>query len=97
MRFARLIIGSLVIAVAILVIAGEQLSGASADAVINARTTTLRAPIAGTLTLESQIGKAQWTALLLYHAAPTHFHRYDLPRSSRKAADPRIQTSVSPL
>jgi multidrug resistance efflux pump len=54
MRFARLIIGSLVIAVAILVIAGEQLSGASADAVINARTTTLRAPIAGTLTLESR-------------------------------------------
>jgi hypothetical protein len=52
MRFARLIIGFLIIAVAILVIAGEQLSGASADAVINARTTTLRAPIAGTLTLE---------------------------------------------
>ena len=31
MRFTRLIIGFLVIVVAILVIAGEQLSGASAD------------------------------------------------------------------
>lgn len=49
MRFTRLIIGFLVIVVAILVIAGEQLSGASADAVINARVTTVRAPVSGTL------------------------------------------------
>lgn len=52
MRLTRLIIGFLVILVAVLVIAGEQLSGASADAVINARLTTLRAPIAGTLSMQ---------------------------------------------
>ena len=37
MRFTRLIIGFLIIVVALLIIAGEQLSGASGDAVINAR------------------------------------------------------------
>ncbi len=50
MRFTRLIIGFLVIVVAIGIIASEQLAGASADAVVNARLTTVRAPIAGTLT-----------------------------------------------
>lgn len=49
MRFTRLIIGFLVILVALLVIGGEQLSGASGDAVINARITTMRAPLAGVL------------------------------------------------
>ncbi len=49
MRFTRLIIGFLVIVVSTLIIGGEQLSGASADAVINARVTTLRAPVSGTL------------------------------------------------
>ncbi|MBX3573203.1 MAG: HlyD family efflux transporter periplasmic adaptor subunit [Mesorhizobium sp.] len=49
MRFTRLIIGFLVIFVAVAIIASEQLAGASADAVINARLTTIRAPIAGTL------------------------------------------------
>ncbi|MCV0396381.1 MAG: HlyD family efflux transporter periplasmic adaptor subunit [Rhizobiaceae bacterium] len=59
MRLTRLIIGFLVILVAILIIAGEQLSGASTDAVINARTTTVRAPIAGRLALERrQLGSA---------------------------------------
>jgi multidrug resistance efflux pump len=50
MRLTRLIIGFLVIVVAIGIIASEQLAGASADAVVNARLTTVRAPIAGTLT-----------------------------------------------
>lgn len=52
MRFTRLIIGFLVIVVAIAVIAGEQLAGVSADAVINARLTTVRAPISGTLSAQ---------------------------------------------
>lgn len=52
MRLSRLIIGFLVILAAVLVIAGEQLSGASADAVINARVTTVRAPIAGKLQIQ---------------------------------------------
>ena len=54
MRLTRLIIGFLVILAAGFVIVGEQLSGASADAVINARVTTIRSPIAGTLALESR-------------------------------------------
>lgn len=52
MRLTRLVIGFLLILGAVLVISGEQLSGANADAVINARLTTLRAPIAGTLSVE---------------------------------------------
>ncbi|HEV7416987.1 MAG TPA: HlyD family efflux transporter periplasmic adaptor subunit [Tianweitania sediminis] len=52
MRFTRLIIGFLVILLAVAVIAGEQMAGASADAVVNARLTTVRAPIAGQLTSE---------------------------------------------
>ncbi|MEW9806547.1 HlyD family secretion protein [Mesorhizobium marinum] len=54
MRFVRLIVGFLVIAIALFLIAGEQLSGASADAVVNAQTTTVRSPISGTLSLESR-------------------------------------------
>lgn len=52
MRFTRLIIGALVIIVAVFILVGEQLAGASADAVINARVTTVRAPIAGEISLE---------------------------------------------
>ena len=52
MRFTRLFIGFLVIVVAIAIIASEQLAGASANAVINARLTTIRAPIAGSLTAQ---------------------------------------------
>ncbi len=52
MRLTRLVIGVLVILVAGFIIAGEQLAGASADAVINARLTTIRAPIAGSLGIE---------------------------------------------
>lgn len=55
MRFTRLIIGFLVIVIAIFIIAGEQLSGASADAVINARLTTLRSATAGTLRMPDRV------------------------------------------
>ncbi|MBN9023291.1 MAG: curli assembly protein CsgC, partial [Rhizobiales bacterium] len=48
----RIIAGISIVGVALFVILGEHLSGASADAVVNARLTTLRAPIAGRLTLE---------------------------------------------
>lgn len=49
MRFTRLIVGFTVILGALYIIFAEQLSGASADAVVNAQVTTIRAPIAGTL------------------------------------------------
>ncbi|MGY6707052.1 MAG: HlyD family secretion protein [Rhizobiaceae bacterium] len=54
MRFTRLIIGGLIILVAGFVLIGEQLAGASADAVVNARMTTLRAPIAGEVSLQQR-------------------------------------------
>lgn len=52
MRFTRLIIGALIIIVAVFILVGEQLAGTSADAVINARVTTVRAPIAGEISLQ---------------------------------------------
>ena len=55
MRILRLLLAGLVIVTAGFVIAGEHLSGTSADAVINARLTTVRAPTAGRLTLEHRL------------------------------------------
>lgn len=49
MRFARLLFGLGVILLTLWVILGEQITGVSSDAVINARLSTVRAPIAGTL------------------------------------------------
>lgn len=54
MRYTRLFIGLAVIALALWVIVGEQMAGASADAVVNARLSTLRAPIAGQVTMSSR-------------------------------------------
>lgn len=49
MRFGRLFLGLAVILLALWVIIGEQITGVSSDAVVNARLSTVRAPIAGTL------------------------------------------------
>lgn len=55
MRLARLTIGILLVGLALFVIVGEHLAGASADAVINARLTAARAPIAGLLTFDAPV------------------------------------------
>src|SRR5690554_3756990 len=55
MRFTRLIIGALIIIVAVFILVGEQLAGASADAVINARVATVRAQIAGDVSLQPRL------------------------------------------
>ena len=52
MRYSRLVIGMFVIFLALWVIVSEQMAGASADAVVNARLSTLRAPVAGTITMQ---------------------------------------------
>ena len=52
MRYLRLVIGSLIIIMAIWLIVDEQMTGASADAVVNARLSMLRARIAGTTTMQ---------------------------------------------
>lgn len=51
MKYSKLVLGILAIMIAIWVIVGEQMAGASADAVINAPIVTVRAPVAGNLAL----------------------------------------------
>jgi hypothetical protein len=51
MRIGRLFLGLVVILFALWVIIGEQITGVSSNAVVNARLSTLRTPIAGTLDL----------------------------------------------
>lgn len=54
MRLLKVAIGLIIVLAGLFIVVGEQLSGVSADAVVNARLTTLRAPIAGRLTLEDR-------------------------------------------
>jgi multidrug resistance efflux pump len=54
MRLLKTAIGILLIGFAGFIIIGEQLSGASADAVVNARLTTVRAPIAGRVSIPAK-------------------------------------------
>ena len=51
MKYTRLIIGFVIILVAGWVIVGEQITGASANAVVNAPLNTVRTPVAGRLNL----------------------------------------------
>lgn len=51
MKFGRLVLGALVILVTLWIIVGEQLSGASSDATINAQLVTVRTPVAGAVAL----------------------------------------------
>lgn len=54
MRFLKLGLGIAVLAITLWIIVGEQLSGASADATINAPLVTVRTPIAGVVDLPSR-------------------------------------------
>ena len=54
MKVARLILGIVIGLAAIWIIVGEQVSGASADAVVNAQLSTLRASIAGSVALQQR-------------------------------------------
>jgi multidrug resistance efflux pump len=51
MRYTRILVGVGVLVVAVWILIGEQLAGVSADAVINARMSSVRAPVAGDVTL----------------------------------------------
>lgn len=51
MIFFRLLLGTALVGLALWVIVGEQITGVTADATINARVVTVRAPIAGDLTM----------------------------------------------
>ena len=52
MRIGRLLLGSALVLASVWIIVGEQVSGVSSDAVVNARLSTLRAPAAGTLSMQ---------------------------------------------
>lgn len=54
MRLGRFLLGLAVIAIALWVLLGEQITGVSSDAVVNARLMTIRAPIDGTLEMPFQ-------------------------------------------
>ena len=54
MKYKRLILGLLAIILALWVIVGEQMSGATADAVVNAPIVTVRATVAGNLTVPAR-------------------------------------------
>ena len=54
MKYSRLIIGFLVASIALWAVAGEQMSGVSANAFVNARVVTLRSETAGRLNLPSR-------------------------------------------
>ena len=51
MKVGRLVLGAVICLAALWIIVGEQLSGASADAVVNAQLSTLRTSIAGSVSL----------------------------------------------
>lgn len=52
MRLWKTVLGILLVGFALYTLVGEQIAGASADAVVNARLTTVRAPIAGRAKLQ---------------------------------------------
>ncbi|KFE36251.1 HlyD family secretion protein [Thioclava atlantica] len=59
MRVLKFAVGAALLLLALWVVVGEQLTGVSADATINAPVVTLRTPIAGTLDIpERQLGSA---------------------------------------
>lgn len=49
MRYGKLVLGLIVVVLALWIMIGEQMSGASANAVVNAPVVTVRAPVAGNL------------------------------------------------
>ena len=51
MVLLRLLLGSILVALALWIIVGEQLAGVSADATINAHVVSVRSPVAGDLTM----------------------------------------------
>ena len=54
MKYGRLIFGLLAVITALWIILGEQMSGASADAMVNAPVVTVRAPVAGNLQMAAR-------------------------------------------
>ena len=54
MKYSRLLVGLLIILLALWILVGEQITGASADAFVNARVVSLRSDVAGDLELDER-------------------------------------------
>ncbi len=96
MRYATLVIGILTVIIALSIIVREQMSGASANAVINAPVVTLRAPVAGQVQIPArQLGSRVSRGQVIASVQDTLVDRvrlYDLLMELRLTQAMRIQT-----
>ena len=96
MRYTALVIGILTVILALWIMVGEQMSGASANAVVNAPVVTVRAPVAGTLRLpERQLGSRVSRGQVIASVQDTLVDRvrlYDLLMELRLEHAARLQT-----
>ncbi|MBS1302685.1 HlyD family secretion protein [Loktanella sp. SALINAS62] len=95
MRYTALVIGILTVILALWIMVGEQMSGASANAVVNAPVVTVRAPVAGTLRLpERQFGSRVSRGQMIASVQDTLVDRvrlYDLLMELRLEHAARLQ------
>lgn len=96
MKYTRLIVGIIVVFSALWIIVGEQMAGASADAVVNARVVTLRSDVAGQLELPeralgSHVTKGE-TLFSISNPLVDSVHLNDLLRERDDAVAAQAQT-----
>lgn len=80
MRYGRLLLGTCIVVASLWIIVGEQISGVSSNAVVNARLSTVRAPLPGTLAMPMRpLGEkfAEGETVAELAAAHQNQHRLD--------------------
>ncbi|WP_102225881.1 HlyD family efflux transporter periplasmic adaptor subunit [Acidimangrovimonas sediminis] len=90
MRYVKLVVGVMLLLLVVWIVVGEQLSGASADATINAPVVTLRSPVAGIVDMpRRQVGSSVVDADVIATVndpAPDRIRLSDLQMERDKAA-----------
>ncbi len=100
MRFGRLLMGALLILVASWIVVGEQISGVSSNAVVNARLSTVRTPISGTLEmpwrpLGARVTQGEVLVTVTDALVDTvHLHDLELERSLAVAGSERYRRLI---
>ncbi len=103
MKYTRLIIGIAAILLTLWVIVGEQMTAASANAVVNAPVVTLRSPIAGEIELQGHAlgGRLAQDELLATISDPradsTRLNDLQLELDSVDAENLRLQSAIAAL
>lgn len=103
MKYTRLIIGIAAILLTLWVIVGEQMTAASANAVVNAPVVTLRSPIAGEIELQGHAlgGRLAQDELLATISDPradsTRLNDLQLELDSVDAENLRLQSEIAAL